>query len=180
MDGVRVGVLVILAGCSVDAPDKSFGMITAGAPMTASAGMPTSGGDDSGSGDDGSGDDGADDGSADDGGSGSGSSGDAGGSTASDTGSMGGMQPADGVYSACASAAECAGAVYCVPMGDGFCTVACAAPTDCPAPPTAATPTVCIPITMPAASVCALDCSGGQTCPAPMECTAVEGAMVCV
>jgi hypothetical protein len=178
----RLCVLAALASCTVDAPDDSIGMITAG-PVMPTAGTPT-GGDD-GSGDDGDDGSGADDGSADDDGGGTASEsgaadeGDA--TTAGETGGGAGAQPEDGVYSACMAIGECVGAMYCVPAGDGFCTRDCVAPADCPASPNGAAPTVCIPITMPAAtSVCALDCAGGQACPAPMTCSAVEGSMVCV
>jgi hypothetical protein len=179
---VRACVLAVLAACTVDAPDDSFGMITAG-PVGPTAGSPTGGGGD----DDGSGSETEDDGDDDGGGSadsaaGSGSgAAESDGGTAGDTGGGAGAQPADGVYSACATAAECVGATYCIPANAGFCTRDCVAPGDCPPSPNGAAPTVCIPVTMPVAtSVCALDCSGGQACPAPMTCTAVEGTMVCV
>jgi hypothetical protein len=177
---LRSCVLVALVSCTVDSPDDSFGMITAGPPMP-TAGTPT-GDDGDGSSDDDSsgGDDGSGNGSS--AGTDAGSTGaDDGGTTAGDTGGGAGMQPESGVYSACMTAAQCVGAVFCVPAGDGFCTTECVAPGDCAASPNGAAPTVCTPITMPVtASVCALDCSGGQACPAPMTCTALEGAMVCV
>lgn len=180
--GVCACVLAVLAACTVDAPDDSIGMITAG-PVGPTAGSPTGGGDDD---DDGSGNetegDGDDDGGSADSAAGSGSgAAESGDGTAGDTGGGAGAQPADGVYSACATAADCVGATYCIPANDGFCTNNCMAPGDCAPSPGGAAPTVCIPVTMPVAtSVCALDCSGGQACPAPMTCTAVEGAMVCV
>lgn len=93
-------------------------------------------------------------------------------------------QPADGPYSACVSAVECFGTTACVlVMGNlGFCTNNCTIPGDCgPSPAGTATPAcVTAPVGGTDMQVCALDCSGGKTCPGGMECLALGASMVCV
>jgi hypothetical protein len=93
-------------------------------------------------------------------------------------------QPADGPYSACVSAVECFGTTACVlVMGNlGFCTNNCTIPGDCgPSPAGTATPAcVTAPVGGVDMQVCALDCSGGKTCPGGMECLALGASMVCV
>lgn len=102
-------------------------------------------------------------------------------------GSSGGVdeQPANGVFAACESSIDCVGAQYCVSVmpNVGFCSKNCEDPTvDCPASPGGTATTACVaamPIGAPA-MVCALDCSGGKTCPGGMECAQLDAAMVCV
>lgn len=93
-------------------------------------------------------------------------------------------QPTDGLYSACVSAVECFGTTACVlVMGNlGFCTNTCTIPGDCgPSPAGTATPAcVTAPVGGVDMQVCALDCSGGKTCPGGMECLALGASMVCV
>lgn len=98
------------------------------------------------------------------------------GESSSDGGGGNGMQPAMGMYSHCVDPAECAGGVnLCITVnGDGFCTLTgCANPlADCdPNPGGTATP-VCVSLDVGGMneSACALDCTGGGTCPPPMTC----------
>jgi hypothetical protein len=109
------------------------------------------------------------------------------------TGAMppdGGGQPMSGMYSHCLDANACAGVGACLQVldanmnvTDGFCTpLGCQSPNlDCdPSPGGTATP-ACYPVTangMPDA-VCALDCSGGKTCPTGMICQNLTGGQVC-
>jgi hypothetical protein len=108
-----------------------------------------------------------------------------------DAGEQPGGQPVEGMYSACAMPADCVGVTLCVtildpmqvPLG-GFCTSpGCAnAAVDCGATPGGTATPMCLPLTvneMPDAA-CALDCAGGKTCPAGMECLDVTGASICV
>jgi hypothetical protein len=98
-------------------------------------------------------------------------------------------QPEDGMYSDCLDAAMCVGLNACVtfPEGgaatDGYCTrTGCeTAIADCaPAPGGSAGPT-CIEVTIGMAMqmVCALDCSGGETCPSGMTCYAYGSYDIC-
>ena len=101
----------------------------------------------------------------------------------------GGGQPATGQYSHCLDAAECMGVNLCIQIQmdmmvvDGFCTsYPCAnAAVDCdPSPGGTATP-ICMPVNvnMMDTNACALDCSGGKTCPTGMECLALTSGSVC-
>ena len=99
-------------------------------------------------------------------------------------------QPADGMYSDCLSAVECIGLTTCMTLldgggevSDGFCTVgACmnAAASCDPTPGGTAVP-FCFPIEQngTADDICALDCSGGGTCPAGMECYELSAGSIC-
>jgi hypothetical protein len=174
-------VLCVVVGCTVDAPDKSIGELTAGPVATAPS---SASGDDGGSGGNESED------GADDDGDGEGSAGDATGSgddAASDSGDTGpaGEQPASGMYSHCVAVNECVGLSACVTTAadDGFCTRACENPAlDCDPSPGGNAPPVCaLIIGSPATtSGCALDCSLGQMCPGGMLCATVQGVQVCV
>jgi hypothetical protein len=116
----------------------------------------------------------------------------------SDGGSTGGgdggngMQPADGMYSPCLTADDCGfNPILCITIQDammnptdGFCSeTGCANPAvDCdPSPGGTATPR-CMPVTVNgmALQACALDCSAGLVCPAPMQCYDLDGVgMIC-
>jgi len=108
-----------------------------------------------------------------------------------DAGEVPGGQPAEGMYAACTVPADCVGVTLCVTIVDpmqvplgGFCTSpACTnAAVDCDAAPGGTATPMCLPLTvndMPDAA-CALDCSGGKTCPAGMECLDVTGGSICV
>lgn len=97
----------------------------------------------------------------------------------------GGEQPEDGMYSACETAAQCFGLTNClvVQVDDAFCTnTGCTdATVDCmPSPGGTATPAcVMAQIEGNPQQVCALDCSGGRTCPSPMQCLTLVGQMIC-
>jgi hypothetical protein len=109
------------------------------------------------------------------------------GSSGASGGSSGGIdeQPENGVYAACESAFDCVGAVYCISVmpNVGFCSKNCSDPTvDCPDSPGGTATSACV-AAMPngtPATVCALDCSGGKTCPGGMECAQLDTSMVCV
>src|SRR5690606_6117591 len=102
-----------------------------------------------------------------------------------------GMQPESGMYSDCLSTAECIGQDACITVLDeqqapidGFCSKDdCVDPiTDCePSPGGTATP-VCFSLMLMGApaEVCALDCAGGESCPAGMVCREVTGGSICV
>lgn len=108
-----------------------------------------------------------------------------------DAGNEPGGQPAEGMYSTCAMPTDCVGVTLCVTIVDpmqvplgGFCTApGCAnAAVDCIASPGGTATPMCLPLTvndMPDAA-CALDCTGGNTCPSGMECLDVTGASICV
>lgn len=102
-----------------------------------------------------------------------------------------GTQPVDGLYSTCLVAEECDPIpALCITINDadgnpmdGFCsqTGCLNAAVDCvPTPGGTALP-ACMPITVNdvAESACALDCSGGATCPSPMTCYSLEFGMIC-
>ena len=93
-------------------------------------------------------------------------------------------QPEDGMYSECAGVGECIGLTTCVMVGaTGFCSDAgCVDPvTDCAPNPsvTSTAPALCVD-NGTGLQVCALSCSGGQTCPGGMECMPLGPTMVCV
>lgn len=189
------GLGLVFVACTVDGTDDDpFGAGTVPAPtttVTTTIDPTTSGGSSSSSGDDtttttststtapGTGDTGPDP---------AGSSG--GGST--DDGGGNGMQPEDGMYSPCLTAQECGMTpILCITIldammnpSDGFCSeTGCAnAAVDCaPSPGGTAVPR-CMPVTVNqmAQQACALDCSGGKVCPAPMQCYDLDGVgMVC-
>lgn len=92
-----------------------------------------------------------------------------------------GMQPADGMYADCLDATTCIGLSTCITFleMDGFCTdLGCTDPTtDCdPSPGGTALPS-CMMVGPDA--VCALDCSGGATCPGGMMCRELDQTSVC-
>ncbi|MBC8073233.1 MAG: hypothetical protein IAG13_33230 [Deltaproteobacteria bacterium] len=94
-------------------------------------------------------------------------------------------QPADGMYSACESAIDCVGLQGCLAVMPtvGFCTNgSCVDVNTCDASPGGTATPACVAATLNAAAtqVCALDCSGGKTCPGGMECLPLDAAMVCV
>jgi hypothetical protein len=92
-------------------------------------------------------------------------------------------QPADGVYSACESVAQCFGATACVTIGsEGYCSIACVGAGDCPASPGGTSVPACVPANISGVdmTVCALDCGGGKSCPGGMTCVALGASMVCV
>ncbi len=189
----RIRSLAVLAavGCSVsrDAED-SFG--TPG-PATAATSVSTTAGPD----------DGGSSGEASSGGTGSAASGDAStgtpapsessgggpldGSSSADDGTGTGMQPQDGMYSHCLLPGDCVGANLCItitPPGatepsTGFCSQnGCADPmTSCSTNPGGTATPACVAVTvnMMPDQACALDCTGGLTCPAPMVCMSVTG-----
>jgi hypothetical protein len=106
--------------------------------------------------------------------------------------SDGGMQPQDGMYSPCLTPQECGMTpILCITIldammnpSDGFCSeTGCANPAvDCAASPGGTAIPRCMPVTVNqmALQACALDCSGGKVCPAPMQCYDLDGVgMVC-
>lgn len=111
-----------------------------------------------------------------------------------DTTGGGGMgtQPADGMYSSCSVAQDC-GVIptLCITIQDammmplaGFCseTGCMNNGTNCDASPGGTATPMCMPVTVNdmAEQACALDCSGGKTCPPPMTCRPLDGGlMVC-
>jgi len=110
------------------------------------------------------------------------------GSSGGGTDSSGGgvdEQPADGMYSECDSAIDCFGVQGCVAVmpNVGFCTNGgCADAASCDASPGGTATPACVAALLNGTDqqVCALDCSGGKTCPGGMECAALDAAMVCV
>lgn len=108
-------------------------------------------------------------------------------SSSSDGGGGNGMQPNDGMWSACAIPEDCGFApTLCITINDamgmllaGFCSeTGCAnAAVDCdPSPVPTVTP-VCVPVDVDgmADMACALQCTGGAACPVPMQCLSVMG-----
>jgi len=95
-------------------------------------------------------------------------------------------QPSSGMYSECASGAECIGLTTCVVVpgaeGGGFCSNAgCGNPLASCVPNPGATSTA-TPACIDDGSgmmVCALSCTGGATCPTGMQCLPVGGTMAC-
>ena len=105
------------------------------------------------------------------------------GSTADDTGGVI-EQPDDGMYSHCTSAAQCVGLNLCVVVAvdDGFCsTTPCTDAASCVASPGGTAMPTCaeVMVGMAMSTACALDCSGGKTCPGGMICAALGTGMVC-
>lgn len=93
-------------------------------------------------------------------------------------------QPADGMYSACVIGNECFGVQGCVTVMPqvGFCTNGnCTDASSCDASPGGTATPACVTATLNAVEtqVCALDCSGGKTCPGGMECLPLGSSMVC-
>jgi hypothetical protein len=103
-------------------------------------------------------------------------------STAEDTGAS--EQPDDGMYSHCTDVMDCFSQNTCVVVepGDGFCsTYPCADAASCDASPGGTAAPICAEVTVPTgmSTACALDCSGGETCPGGMICAALGTGMVC-
>ncbi len=175
-------VAAIVGGCTVDSEDgatsladPTYAATTATTASTTAATTMTTGGSAS------STSDGED--SSSGGGSGDATSG-APGSSEGDAETGGGTgQPSDGPYSPCETAAMCFGLTACVvPMpGLGFCSEQCMIPGDCGPSPGGSAQPACVMATVNAVAmqVCALDCSGGKTCPTGMECVSLESSMVC-
>ena len=191
----------VLRGCTIEQDSNPFGAATVAASSTLGvSSSPGDGGSDgSGSGSDTSGSTsvGAT-ASGDTGSSGAAGSDDAGSSSGSDgdsgdpSGGGNGMQPQDGMYSPCTTPQECGFTpILCITiqdmMGnpqDGFCSqTGCASPAvDCAVSPGGTATPTCVPVTIDGAAeqACALDCSGGKTCPPPMTCYDVTSlGMVC-
>jgi hypothetical protein len=184
---------LVASACAVGETEEDGASAATYPPMTSPAMTTASADDGSGSSE---GSTGSDDGStaAADGSSGSGSdpatSSDATSAPASDTGEDVAPQPEDGMYSDCLTAAMCVGLNTCITIHDtedmpidGFCTNnACMAPaTDCdPSPGGTAVP-FCMMVTLngEADTACALDCSGGKTCPGGMMCWELGRTSVC-
>jgi hypothetical protein len=86
----------------------------------------------------------------------------------------------DGMYAACGASAECEPLDFCVFPADeqGYCTDLCLAPDDpsnCDPSPGGGAAESCLDIGIPGgARVCALDCSGGKSCPGGMRCEGIE------
>jgi hypothetical protein len=104
-------------------------------------------------------------------------------STAEDSGGVI-EQPEDGMYSHCTSVAQCVGLNVCVVVAvdDGFCsTTPCTDAAACVASPGGTALPICaeVMVGMGMSTACALDCSGGKTCPGGMICAALGAAMVC-
>lgn len=106
--------------------------------------------------------------------------------TSGSSGAPADEQPEDGMYSECASVADCFGLTTCVlvagtPMG-GYCanTGCVNAMIDCePNPGETSTAALACVDNGFGAFVCGLDCSLGQTCPTGMACLALGLTMVC-
>ncbi len=194
-----LAVTLFLVGCSVDNSSNPFGATSVGTtyttvstttPVTGDTGSSSETGD----GDEESSSTGLGESSSSEGGESS-STDPVGGSSddgTSDGGGGNGMQPGDGLWSSCASAMDC-GVVpaLCITIMDammnplaGFCSqTGCSnAAVDCGASPGGTATPMCMPVTVNdmADQACALDCSGGKTCPAPMQCRPLNGGlMVC-
>lgn len=95
-------------------------------------------------------------------------------------------QPASGMYSECDFVTDCIGQTTCVAVlgaDAGFCSIDnCSDPAaQCVANPGAtSTATPACVIDIMGASVCALECTGGATCPGGMECRVLGRREVCV
>jgi hypothetical protein len=109
------------------------------------------------------------------------------GDSTTDDGGGNGMQPGDGMWSACEVADDCGfSPTLCITITDedmmligGFCSeTGCQNPAaDCdPSPAPTVTP-VCVPVNVDgmATNACALQCTGGAACPVPMQCLNVMG-----
>jgi hypothetical protein len=98
-----------------------------------------------------------------------------------------GMQPLSGMWMACEVPEDCDySPALCITITDdmemllgGFCSdVGCQnAAVDCAPSPNGIAVPVCVPVTvnMMADTACALQCTGGLACPAPMQCINVMG-----
>jgi hypothetical protein len=105
----------------------------------------------------------------------------------SEGGNGNGMQPDDGMWSACAVPEDCGFApTLCITITaagggllGGFCSeTGCSNPAvDCDPSPVPTVSPVCVPVTVDgmADSACALQCTGGAACPVPMQCLNVTG-----
>jgi hypothetical protein len=115
--------------------------------------------------------------------------------TTSDSGESSGggtpsEQPEDGMYSACGSPIDCIGLTSCLtaidtggqPI-DAFCTDgACNSPlAQCDPTPGGTAVPICLEVDSGGVmdTVCALDCSQGQACPAGMNCRTLTGGSIC-
>lgn len=89
-------------------------------------------------------------------------------------------RPSDGMYAACSASAQCEPLDFCVFPSDedGYCTDICSTPDDpsrCDASPGGDASTSCLDIGLASGNrVCALDCSGGASCPGGMRCEAID------
>ncbi|MBK8236087.1 MAG: hypothetical protein KBB21_37305 [Nannocystaceae bacterium] len=192
----------LLLGCTIEQDSNPFGAATVAASSTVGVSSTLGDGgseaDGSGSGSDtsgsssigatASGDTGSTGATGDDAASSSGSDGGSG----DPSGGGNGMQPQDGMYSPCTTPQECGFTpILCITiqdmMGnpqDGFCSqTGCNSPAvDCAVSPGGTATPMCVPVTIDGAAeqACALDCSGGKTCPPPMTCYDVMSlGMVC-
>jgi hypothetical protein len=192
-------VLVLALGCTVEDNSNPFGAATVATSYPTSVGTTIAATDESSS----SSGEGSSDGETSSGGGeassggGEASSGGAVESSSSDgandmTGGGVGMQPADGMYSSCVMPEDCGfSPTLCITIQDammnplaGFCseTGCMNGGTNCDASPGGTATPMCMPVTVNnmADQACALDCSGGKTCPAPMVCRPLQGGlMVC-
>ena len=99
-------------------------------------------------------------------------------------------QPANGMYSACLQASTCVGLTTCFTVTegndvvDGFCTRApCIDPTtDCDPSPGGTSVPICFDMLVGGSPTmgCALDCSGGKTCPGGMQCYSLASGQICI
>ncbi len=177
--GVVTGIVVGLSGCTAEPSDR-----TSGFGGTFPGGISESAGDDA---DTATGsDDGSEDGTEDGAGTVGGNLADTGeepGSTSASTftpldddgGDGGGPGGAGdpGWWDFCLSDAECQAGFRCLiaeDMSGGFCSADCGGgdPATCGEPGSGDAAASCI--TVSGNAVCALDCSGGQTCPDGMSC----------
>jgi hypothetical protein len=109
----------------------------------------------------------------------------AGDTTSGDTGTAGGAgdQPTSGMYSHCLSVNDCDPGFGCLTNDtatDGFCSILCSPvgdPSGCDPDPGGVLDPICT-VAGGGESVCALDCSGGESCPAGMVCTA--DSLICM
>lgn len=109
------------------------------------------------------------------------------GDSTTDGGGGNGMQPLMGMWAACEIPEDCSySPALCITISDdmmmllgGFCSdVGCQNPAvDCEPSPNGIAVPVCVPVTvnMVADTACALQCTGGLACPAPMQCINVTG-----
>lgn len=99
-------------------------------------------------------------------------------------------QPEDGMYSQCGSPVDCIGLTTCLTAVDtsgqpidAFCTAgACNSPlAQCDPTPGGTAVPICMDVDSGGVmdTVCALDCSQGQTCPAGMNCRTLTGGSIC-
>lgn len=183
----RLGILAVigLLGCSVDASDGMTGF-GGSAPGDVSASAGGDGDEATGSDDGEDGEDAGDESTDGDGGGGTfgdptAETGDEPGSTSASTfnplddgGGGGGGSGDPGWWDFCLSDAACQAGFRCLiaeDMSAGFCSADCGGggdPSTCGDPGSGDAPAICI--TVSGNPVCALDCSGGQTCPDSMSC----------